>query len=131
MRRPWEPGTPTASWQWTGAPRRLSSRSAGSLIATAGADGPSYPRRTTTLLRPRGQRNRDWRLPRSRLRGGEIMSFILRIYIIGLMAFVPSQDGRRMAVLMVDARAGYHASDGSVFPSHVPMLVARAASCKG
>jgi hypothetical protein len=59
------------------------------------------------------------------------MSFILRVYIIGLMAFVPSQDGKRMVVLMVDARDGYHATDGSFFPPHVPMLLARAASCKG
>ena len=59
------------------------------------------------------------------------MSFILRVYIIGLIAFVPSQDGKRMAVLMVDARDGYHAADGSYFPPHVPMLLARAGSCKG
>lgn len=59
------------------------------------------------------------------------MSFILRVYIIGLMAFVPSQDGKRMIVLMVDAGDGYHASDGSYFPPHVPMLLARAGSCKG
>ena len=59
------------------------------------------------------------------------MGFILRIYFIGLMAFVPSQDGKRMAVLLVDARSGYHASDGSYFPPHVPVVLARAASCKG
>jgi hypothetical protein len=59
------------------------------------------------------------------------MTFILRIYLIGLVAFVPSDDGRHMAVLLVDARDGYHASDGSFFPPHSPVLLARAGSCKG
>lgn len=59
------------------------------------------------------------------------MTFILRIFFMGLIAFVPSQDGKELTVLLVDARQGYVASDGSVIPPHMPMLLARAGDCKG
>lgn len=59
------------------------------------------------------------------------MTFILRIFFMGLIAFVPSRDGKELTVLLVDARQGFVASDGSTVPSHLPMLLARAADCQG
>ena len=59
------------------------------------------------------------------------MGFILKIYFLGLIALVPSQDGKRVTVLLVDAHDGFHASDGSAFPPHYPALLARAAHCQG
>lgn len=59
------------------------------------------------------------------------MSFVLKIYFFGMIAFVPNTDGRQMTALVIDARPGFHASDGTAFPSHYPVLLARAGSCKG
>ncbi len=59
------------------------------------------------------------------------MDFILRIYFIGLIAFVPDSDGQRMTALLVDARHSYIASDGEQVPEHYPMLFARAQNCSG
>jgi hypothetical protein len=61
----------------------------------------------------------------------ETVGFILKIYMLGLVAFVPSPDGKQMTVLLVDARGGFQASDGSVFPPHYPILLASAAHCQG
>lgn len=57
------------------------------------------------------------------------MGFVLKIYLLGLMAFVPSPDGREMTILVVDAGRGFTTSDNSVFPPHYPVLLARAGSC--
>ena len=59
------------------------------------------------------------------------MIFTLRIFFIGLIAFVPSQDGKELTVLLVETRPGHVASDGSLIPPHHPMLLARAAECRG
>lgn len=57
------------------------------------------------------------------------MGFVLKIYLLGLIAFVPSPDGREMTILMVDAGKGFTTSDNSVFPPHYPVLLARAGNC--
>lgn len=59
------------------------------------------------------------------------MGFILKIYLLGLIAFVPSRDGRQMTVLVTDAGQGFTTSDGTAFPPHYPVLLASAASCQG
>lgn len=59
------------------------------------------------------------------------MSFVLRIFFSGLIAFVPSQDGREVTVLLLDARHGYHVSDGTALEPHRALLLARAGSCAG
>jgi hypothetical protein len=59
------------------------------------------------------------------------MGFILKVYILGLVAFLPSPDGTEMTVLMVDARDGYALSDGTWMETHEPLLLARAARCQG
>lgn len=59
------------------------------------------------------------------------MGFLLRIYFIGLVAFVPDPSGQKMTVLLVDARQPYVASDGELLPVHHPMLLARANGCTG
>lgn len=58
------------------------------------------------------------------------MNFILRILFSGLMAFVPSEDGKEVTVLLLNVDHK-HASDGSFLPSHKPLLIARAGSCSG
>ncbi len=59
------------------------------------------------------------------------MGFLLRIYFIGLVAFVPDPGGQKMTVLLVDARHPYVASDGELLPAHHPLLLARAERCAG
>jgi hypothetical protein len=59
------------------------------------------------------------------------MEFTLRIFFIGLIAFVPSLDDQRLSVLLLDARNGYGVSDGTRIPAHQPLLVARAGDCDG
>ena len=59
------------------------------------------------------------------------MGFLLRIYFIGLVAFVPDPSGQKMTVLLVDARQPYVASDGEVMPVHHPLLLTRADRCAG
>lgn len=59
------------------------------------------------------------------------MSFVVRIFFIGLIAFVPSRDGKELAVLLLDAREGYAVSDGTRIEPHQPLLLARAGKCEG
>jgi len=59
------------------------------------------------------------------------MTFILRIFFAGLVAFVPSRDGKELTVLLVDAGPGDTMSDRSPVPLHHPLLLARARSCSG
>jgi len=59
------------------------------------------------------------------------MSFTLRIFFIGLIAFVPSPDDQKLSVLLLDARNGYEVSDGTRIPVHQPLLVVRAGNCDG
>ena len=55
------------------------------------------------------------------------MSFILKLFFTGLMAFVPSEDGKEMTVLLLNVNHNYQSSDGSSLPHHKPLLIARAA----
>lgn len=59
------------------------------------------------------------------------MTFKLLIYFMGLIAFVPSRDGKELTVLLVETRPGHVATDGSLIAPHHPMLLARAADCWG
>lgn len=59
------------------------------------------------------------------------MEFILRIFFSGLIAFVPSTDGKELTVLLVNAPHGYEMADGSTLAHHKPLLLARAAHCEG
>ncbi len=54
------------------------------------------------------------------------MNFVLRIYFLGLMAFVPSQDGHEATVLLLDARPGaVLLREHPTIEAHVPLLLAR------
>ncbi len=60
------------------------------------------------------------------------MSFMLRIYFLGLIAFVPDPSGKQMTALLVDTSHAGHASCGEhSVPLHQPVLLARAGSCQG
>ncbi len=59
------------------------------------------------------------------------MSFILRIYLLGLLALIPSPDEDEMTVLVLDARHGAQVSDSAAILPHQPWLLVRAADCKG
>ncbi|HEX5757832.1 MAG TPA: hypothetical protein VF121_01425 [Thermoanaerobaculia bacterium] len=59
------------------------------------------------------------------------MDFIVRIFFVGLIAFVPSQDGREITVLLLDAADGYTVSDGSSIEPHKALLLARSGGCTG
>lgn len=58
------------------------------------------------------------------------MSFLVRILFSGLMAFVPSEDGTELTVLLLSVDHGYHTSDGAALPHHNPLLIARG-NCAG
>src|SRR3954447_2322131 len=47
------------------------------------------------------------------------------------MAFVPSQDGKEVTVLLLNVNHDYQTSDGSSLPHHKPLLIARAGDCSG
>ena len=57
--------------------------------------------------------------------------FLLKIFFSGLIVFVPSQQGREVTVLLLNIDHDYHVSDGSIVPSHKPLLLARGGSCVG
>lgn len=59
------------------------------------------------------------------------MEFILRILFTGLIAFVPSEDGKELTVLLLNVDHNYHVSDGSSLPHHKALLIARAGHCTG
>ena len=58
-------------------------------------------------------------------------SFVLRILFSGLMAFVPSEDGTEVTVLLLNTDHIHHTSDGAVLPAHKPLILARAGNCTG
>jgi hypothetical protein len=58
-------------------------------------------------------------------------SFVLRIFFGGLIAFVPSPDGKELIVLLLNAGHDYALSDGTRLEHHRPLLLARAAQCEG
>lgn len=59
------------------------------------------------------------------------MSFILRILFSGLIAFIPSEDGQEVTVLLLNVDHNYHMSDGTALVHHKPLLLARAGDCSG
>lgn len=59
------------------------------------------------------------------------MSFILKLFFTGLMAFVPNQDGTEVTVLLLNVDHNYLSSDSTELPHHKPLLIARAGSCSG
>jgi hypothetical protein len=59
------------------------------------------------------------------------MTFLLRILFTGLIAFVPSADGKEVTVLLLNVPHEQHLSDGTELAHHKPLLIARAGSCSG
>ena len=59
------------------------------------------------------------------------MGFILRIFFSGLIAFVPSEDGKEVTVFLIDAQQAHHGSALAGVPEHKAVLIARAAACDG
>ena len=59
------------------------------------------------------------------------MDFLLRILFSGLIAFIPSEDGTEVTVLLLNVDHAYHSSDGSSLAGHKPMIIARAGNCTG
>ena len=57
--------------------------------------------------------------------------FILRIFFTGLIALRPSPDGTEVTVLLVNTPHEYALADGTALAHHMPLVVARAASCEG
>jgi hypothetical protein len=63
-----------------------------------------------------------------------VSSFILHILFSGLIAFVPTQNGSEVDVLLLnagDCAQHYHVSDGTALAPHTPLVLARAGSCTG
>lgn len=58
------------------------------------------------------------------------MDFLLRIFFSGLVAFVPSTDGRELTVLLLDTH-GRAVAGRPKIEHHNPMLIARADGCVG
>ena len=59
------------------------------------------------------------------------MQFILRIFFTGLMAFVPSEDGKQLDIVLLNVDHAHHLSDGTTLDNHYPLLIARAGNCTG
>jgi hypothetical protein len=59
------------------------------------------------------------------------LDFLLRILFSGLIAFIPSEDGTEVTVLLLNVDHAYHTSDGGPMAGHKPMLIARAGDCSG
>jgi hypothetical protein len=59
------------------------------------------------------------------------LDFLVRILFSGLIAFIPSDDGTEVTVLLLNVDHAYHTSDSSSMPGHKPMIIARAGSCTG
>jgi hypothetical protein len=58
------------------------------------------------------------------------VSFILRIFFSGLIAFVPGDDGKEVTVLLL--RSGHvHSAQEAAIPEHKPVLFARGGGCSG
>jgi len=59
-----------------------------------------------------------------------VHEIILRIFFSGLMAFVPSKDGKELTVLVVSAPHGARLADGNELTHHTPILLVRAGKCE-
>lgn len=58
------------------------------------------------------------------------MSFILKIFFSGLIAFVPSEDGKELTVLLLNAGHTSHTAGAPVMREHKAMLLARGGLCE-
>jgi len=59
------------------------------------------------------------------------MTFILRIFFSGLIAFVPNANRTELTAVLLSTPHEYHVSDGSTVPHHMPLLLARSGGCAG
>jgi hypothetical protein len=59
------------------------------------------------------------------------MDFVLKIFFSGLIALLPSADGKELTVLLLNTPHEYAMADGSRLAHHRAMVLARAASCEG
>ena len=59
------------------------------------------------------------------------MTFVLRIFFSGLIAFVPNANRTELTVLLLNTPHQFQASDGTSVPHHMPVLLARAGGCAG
>lgn len=57
--------------------------------------------------------------------------FVLRIFFSGLIALLPNADGDEVTVLLINTPHEYAMAGGATMAHHVPIVVARAASCQG
>ena len=59
------------------------------------------------------------------------MTFVLKLFFTGLMAFIPNENGTEVTVLLLNVNQHEHLSDGSRLSGHNPLLIARAGNCTG
>jgi hypothetical protein len=59
-----------------------------------------------------------------------VSSFLLRIMFTGLIAFVRTDSGHELTILLLNANH-QHISDGTVLSAHKPLLLARGGGCTG
>jgi len=59
------------------------------------------------------------------------LEFIVRILFTGLMAFIPSEDGTELDVVLLNVDHAHHLTDGSKLDQHKPLILARAGGCTG
>lgn len=57
--------------------------------------------------------------------------FVLRIFFSGLIALLPNADGDEVTVLLINTPHEYALAGGTTMAHHMPIVVARAASCEG
>ena len=60
-----------------------------------------------------------------------VEQFVLRIFFSGLMAFIPTDNGQELTILLLNANHVHHLSDGTSLAAHYPLLFARAGNCTG
>jgi len=58
-------------------------------------------------------------------------TFVLKLFFSGLMAFIPSQNGNEVTVVLLNVAHDYALSDSTTLDHHTPLLLARAGSCSG
>jgi hypothetical protein len=59
------------------------------------------------------------------------LNFLVRILFSGLIALVPSEDGKQLDVLLLNVDHAYHLSDGTSLAHHTPVVLVRSGNCTG
>lgn len=59
------------------------------------------------------------------------MNFLVRIFFSGLIALVPSEDGKQLDVLLLNVDHSYQLTDGTSLSHHTPVVLARGGNCEG